>query len=97
MVCDHLSTVEKALLARGIPVTFRGQAWSDNCREWVYFDCYLDLPTLRGVYPLDTCVQDHAHRGTHDGQEAGLVCSACHDAIMGHVAPKPGKQVFRGL
>ena len=25
----------------------------------------------------------HEHLGTHDGQEAGFVCSKCHDGIMG--------------
>jgi hypothetical protein len=28
-------------------------------------------------------VKDHVHLGTHDGQEAGFECEACHDAIMG--------------
>lgn len=35
------------LLDRGIAITYRGEAWSDNCREWAYFDCYIrsSMPT----------------------------------------------------
>jgi hypothetical protein len=87
MVCEHLREVEAALLAQGMPVTFRGAAWSRNCREWVYFDGYLDNAAIRKTFTLPLCVQDHSHRGTHDGQESGLVCSSCHDALMGYLEP----------
>ena len=83
MVCEHLAPLETAILAAGIPVTFRGQAWSHNCREWVYFDCLLDRAALRGRFSFAPCVKDHEHRGTHDGQEAGFVCTGCQDAVMG--------------
>jgi hypothetical protein len=46
MTCEHLLPLEEALLAEGIRETSRGQAWSENCREWVYFDCRLDLPLI---------------------------------------------------
>ena len=83
MVCGHLAEVEQALLASDIPETFRGRPWSSNCREWVYFSCWLDRPAIRSRFKLADCVLDHDHRGTHDGQEAGLVCSICHDALIG--------------
>lgn len=83
MVCEHLAELELSLLASGIPETFRGQAWTSGCREWVYFACYLDLAALRRRMTFASCVQDHEHLGTHDGQEAGLVCTLCHDAVMG--------------
>lgn len=83
MVCEQLAELERALLAAGIPETFRGQAWSSNCREWVYFACYLNLTALRARLPFASCVEDHEHLGTHDGQEAGLVCTQCRDAVMG--------------
>ena len=41
-MCEHLQALENYLKAEKIPEIFRGQAWSDNCREWVYFDCILD-------------------------------------------------------
>jgi hypothetical protein len=94
MVCEHLSALERALVAGGIAVTFRGQAWSQNCREWVYVDCFLDVPALRRRFALAPSVQEHAHRGTHDGQERGLVCATCHDAIVGLYEPAPGKSTF---
>ncbi len=83
MTCRHLRRLERALEAAGIPETCRGQAWSDNCREWVYFDCVLDLASLRARFRLADVVVDHAHRGTHDGCEQGFYCSRCHDGVMG--------------
>ncbi|HKE57910.1 MAG TPA: hypothetical protein VKB46_14455 [Pyrinomonadaceae bacterium] len=96
MVCEHLSPLEQALLNRGITETFRGQAWSMNCREWVYFDCFLDLDSIRRHLSFPDFVQDHSHRGTHDGQERGLVCTVCKDAIMGFYEPVSGKPIFQG-
>ena len=95
MVCAHLRPLEELMIARGIPVTFRGQAWSMNCREWVYFDCFLDTEAIRTRIYIPTCVEDHSHRGTHDGQERGLVCTQCHDAVVGLYEPVAGKLIFR--
>jgi hypothetical protein len=89
MTCEHLRLLEDAIIAAGIPETFRGQAWSDNCREWVYFDCFIDIEAVRKRFSLAACVHDHIHRGTHDGQERGLECTECHDGIMGSYAPGP--------
>ena len=47
MVCEHLSQLEAELLAAGVTETFLGTAWSDNCLEWVYFDCLLDRDSIR--------------------------------------------------
>jgi len=75
MICEHLRPLEQAMLARGIRETFRGQAWSMNCREWVYFDCFIDAASVRASFAMDDCVYEHLHRGTHDGQEASSVLS----------------------
>jgi hypothetical protein len=96
MVCEHLRALEQELLEHGIKETWRGQAWSQNSREWVYFDCYLDLPALRVRFAFAPCVSDHVHLGTFDGQEAGLVCNQCHDGIMGvHRVYAEGHLVYR--
>jgi hypothetical protein len=94
MICEHLAPIERALAAELVPVTFRGQAWSQACREWVYVDCFLDLPAIRARFALAACVRDHAHRGTHDGQERGLVCGECQDAVMGHYEAIAGRRIF---
>jgi hypothetical protein len=96
MVCTHLKALEEALQARGIPETYRGQAWSQNCREWVYFDCYIDLPAVRRAFPLDACVREHIHRGTHDGSERGFECTLCLDGVMGLFESAEGSAVFKG-
>ena len=82
-VCEHLRPLESALLAAGMEETFRGQAWSTNCREWVYFRCVLNRRSLRDRFALPACVIDHEHLGTHDGMEAGFVWRGCNDGIMG--------------
>lgn len=84
MTCEHLTAFEQALVIAGIRETFRGQAWSQNSREWVYFDCLLSSKSIREQFKLADCVEDHAHLGTHDGQESGFVCSIHQDGIMGH-------------
>lgn len=94
MTCEHLRPLEEAILASEIRETYRGAAWSQNCREWVYFDCFLDLLAVRDVIELADCVIEHAHRGTHDGQERGFVCTICNDAIMGRYSPEPGVVVY---
>ena len=94
MVCQHLLELESVLVQSGIAVTFRGQAWSRNCREWVYFDCFLNTSLIRQEFHLAACVRDHTHRGTHEGSEHGLVCTEHQDALVGLVQPTPGGAVF---
>ena len=97
MLCPHLAQLEQLLLEANIAVTYRGRPWSSNCRQWVYFACYFDRPAVRALLELADCVIDHEHRGTHDGQEAGFVCSECHDAVMGlHPTSQMKAPVFPG-
>src|SRR5262249_27234531 len=49
----------------------------------------LDRPVLKARIEFPPCVEEHEHRGTHDGQEAGFVCTACDDAVMG-IHPSSG-------
>lgn len=90
MTCEHLIELEQALIAAGFKELSRGQAWSKNCREWVYFDCFLPRHPIRQKFRLAECVEDHEHFGTHDGQESGFVCTVHHDGIMGY---HPGTRV----
>ncbi len=94
MLCEHLHALEVAIAEAGIQETYRGQAWSDQCREWVYFDCYLDTDAVRSKFPFAPCVREHAHRGTHDGQERGFECQEHWDAVMGLYEPRPGAATF---
>jgi hypothetical protein len=87
MICEHLRQLEAELTARGIPLTFRGQAWSSNCREWVYFTCYLDLAAVRARLALPDFVVDHANDDPRSGVERGFVCSLDHDAVIGMHQP----------
>lgn len=75
--------METYLQEKGIPETFRGQAWSDHCREWVYFDCVLDVEALKSRLQLPGFVEKHENTDLRSGTELGLVCTECYDAIMG--------------
>ena len=83
MVCAHLRPLEQELISLGIQETFRGQAWTENCREWVYFYCVLDLATLRKRLALPYCVVEHINDDPRTGRERGFVCNQHHDGIIG--------------
>jgi hypothetical protein len=95
MVCEHLRELEEQIVASGITETYRGKAWTENCREWVYFDCYLVADAIRQQFALPSCVTNHANHDARSGREAGLVCEECNDAIMGlHPSDAVGKPRF---
>ena len=83
MVCRHLEPIEKTLQALHVEETFRGDAWSKNCREWVYFRCILDLEKARRAFEMDPCVENHDLVDARLGSELGLYCRNCHDGVMG--------------
>jgi len=83
LACRHLAALEAALIASGARETFRGQAWSDNCREWVYFDVVLDVDALRRRFAFGPEVEMHENRDPRSGLERGFVCRECNDAVMG--------------
>jgi hypothetical protein len=85
MVCPHLRPLEQALQAAGIRETFRGAAWSENCREWVYVDARLDIAALQRRFAFPPCVTVHENTDERSGLERGFVCGECHDAVMGLV------------
>lgn len=82
-ICEHLQPMLDYLLRDGAKVVFAGQAWSDNCRVWVYLDRSLDREALARQFPPPPCVHLHSHRGTHDGSEQGFVCAQHQDGLMG--------------
>ena len=90
MVCEHLSELENALLTYGAEETYRGQAWSDNCREWVYFDVVLDIDALQSQFSFPKCVEVHENLDERSGTERGFYCVQCKDAVMGLI--KANKQ-----
>ncbi|MFC1883162.1 hypothetical protein ACFL2O_00185 [Thermodesulfobacteriota bacterium] len=91
MLCEHLKDIENDLIEAGIAETYGGTPWSKNCREWVYFDIVLDVEKIKEKYELDPCVVIHENLDPKSGQERGVVCEICHDAIMGKIS---GKKMF---
>lgn len=83
-VCEHLEPVERYVRSLGVRVAWVGSPWSRNCRNWVVFDlAVLDADALRKRFSLPPTVVVHTHRGTHDGNEHGLVCEEHWDALIG--------------
>jgi hypothetical protein len=58
--------------------------------------CFIDIDAVNRAFVIPHCVVEHSHRGTHDGEERGFICSECHDGIMGRYAPSEGVPVFNG-
>ena len=83
MICEHLRSVEEIIIEKNIKEVSRGKAWSKNCREWVYYDCFIDAVSISQRLNLNKCVEIHSHLGTHDGSEYGFYCNEHHDGIMG--------------
>jgi len=86
MLCHHLQALEKELKEAGFVETYRGSPWTENCREWVFFDVVLDTAALAVRFSLPTCVKVHENLDARSGTERGFVCTECHDAVMGVLA-----------
>jgi hypothetical protein len=82
-MCEHLLPLDEALQAAGIKETFRGQAWTKNCREWVYYDCVLPMDQLRRAFSFGDHIKIHVNLDQRSGTEAGFVCTICNDGVMG--------------
>ena len=82
-MCEHLKSLETELKEKGIKETYRGKPWSVNCREWVYFDCVLNLDKIRQRYNFPDFIKNHINNDSRSGMEAGFYCGLCQDAIIG--------------
>lgn len=82
-MCIHLKPLEDYLKAQGIVETYRGQVWSKNCREWIYFDTLLNPQELKEKFDFDDTIKIHDYEDIKVGSELGLVCTICNDAIIG--------------
>lgn len=82
-MCEHLQELDEYLMKSGVKETFRGQAWSDNCREWVYYDCVLDIEKLKAQFNFPPFIVLHENTDPKSGTEKGFFCEECLDGIMG--------------
>ncbi len=94
MTCQHLTSIIKLATDQGIPITFQGIPWSKVTGVWVYFNCLFDQEKISKSIVLPNCVSWHEHIGTHDGSEAGFVCSSCGTGVMG-VHPSSRSDVIK--
>ena len=89
-MCEHLKILDNELKTKGIRETFRGKAWGENCREWVYYDCVLNLEKLRQRFNFPGFVKAYTNSDNKSGMEAGFYCELCKDGIIG-IHPRFGK------
>ncbi len=82
-MCEHLAALDNELKGKGIKETFRGQSWSDNTREWVYYDCVLAVDELRQRYSFPDFIETHINDDAKSGMESGFYCSRCKDGVIG--------------
>lgn len=92
MTCEHLRKLEEELLASGMKETYRGTPWTDNCREWVYFDVVLDTHAVKARMGFAPCVTVHENLDPRSGTERGFYCTRCRDAIIGLIK---GESVYK--
>lgn len=83
MACKHLYILENELKNSDILIRFNGQAWTENCRQWIYYDCYFDTISLRKRITFDDCIVDYDYSDIKVGSEEGFFCTECKDAIIG--------------
>ncbi|HEY4629599.1 MAG TPA: hypothetical protein VIH02_09985 [Flavobacterium sp.] len=88
---EHLAGLETELKNRGIKEAFRGKAWGESCREWVYFDCVLIIDKLRQRFNFPDYVKNHINEDNKSGMEVGFYCERCKDGIMG-IHPSLGQK-----
>lgn len=82
-MCEHLIDLENYIKKLNIVETYRGKAWSDNCREWIYYDCYFNIEKIRLRFDFPKFIINHSNDDIRSGLEEGFVCSKCKDGIIG--------------
>jgi len=68
-MCEHLQPLEDYLKKKHITEMFRGHAWSEHYREWIYFDCFLETERLKTKLGLPTFVVTHENTDLKSGTE----------------------------
>jgi hypothetical protein len=82
-MCIHLKSLEDFLKRKNIKEVYRGQVWSKNCREWIYYDAILNPQKLKDKFHFDSSIIIHDYEDIKVGSELGLFCTLCNDAIIG--------------
>ncbi len=83
-MCEHLRQLEAELEARGVPLTFRGQAWSHTIAgSGLILRAILIWRRFGVGLVLLKCVVDHVNSDPKSGREHGFVCNEHHDGVMG--------------
>ena len=55
---------------------------ASNSREWVYYDCVLNMQEIRVRFELPGFIEAHINDDFKSGPERGFVCTRCQDAVI---------------
>ena len=72
-----------------IPITYFGKAWGGCVNNWIYFDTYFDIETLKKDFQLDSNMDVHENLDPKSGMERGFVDVITGEGIMGKVKVNP--------
>jgi hypothetical protein len=55
-MCTHLKPLEDYLMVENMLEVYRGQVWTKNCREWIYYDAVLNPQKLKEKFHFDDTI-----------------------------------------
>lgn len=82
-MCEHLHPVETYLKRLGRKRRVRTQAGMADAPDPMLYNCVLDTQALITRFALPEYVEAFEALDTPGGEESGLVCHVCHEAISG--------------
>ncbi len=82
-MCEHLDPVESYLIRLGRKSKALSQASIAEARNEMLYNCVLDPEALITRFALPEYVEAFEALDTPAGEESGLICHVCHEAIAG--------------
>ena len=82
-MCEHLIEIDNYIKAKGVKEIFRGKAWSENCNEWAYYDCIINIEKIKEKIIINNCIEIHEYHDIKVSNELGFFCNKCKDGVMG--------------
>jgi hypothetical protein len=76
-----LEALDNYVRNKNVKELFRGNAWSKNCREWVYYDCVLNVKKLKEKFSFNNCVIIREYNDIKVANELGFFCNRSKMAL----------------
>lgn len=82
-MCEHLNPVESYLIQLGRKPNLRSRASIAQARRRMLYNCVLDSDALIARFSLPEHVEAFEALDTPAGEESGLICHVCQEALSG--------------